>query len=119
MTAARDELAQIIRKAGWDAQDSPDYEKCGFDSDLFIADAILAAGLPKTNCRVYWGSHGCSLVRGHQGSHVCIDEFPEEAGDVLCSVPTGNAHLFGEDFRPDAPRPTDPPPPTQPPRSTA
>ena len=44
MTAARDELAQIIRKAGWDAQDSPDYEKCGFDSDLFIADAILAAG---------------------------------------------------------------------------
>lgn len=44
MTDARDELAALIRKAGWDAQDSPDYEKCGFDSDLFIADAIIAAG---------------------------------------------------------------------------
>jgi hypothetical protein len=38
----RTTLAELIRKAGWDAQDSPDYEKCGFDSDLFTADAILA-----------------------------------------------------------------------------
>jgi hypothetical protein len=22
-------------------------------------------------CRVYWGSHGCSLERGHKGPHVC------------------------------------------------
>lgn len=24
-----------------------------------------------TKCRVYWGSHGCSLARGHDGSHAC------------------------------------------------
>jgi len=22
-------------------------------------------------CRVYWGSHGCHLVRGHDGHHLC------------------------------------------------
>ena len=51
MTDARDELAELIRKAGWDAQDSPDYEKCGFDSDRFIADAILSAGWWAPLCR--------------------------------------------------------------------
>lgn len=23
------------------------------------------------HCRVYWGSHGCSLERGHDGPHIC------------------------------------------------
>ena len=23
------------------------------------------------DCRVYWGSHGCNLERGHEGGHVC------------------------------------------------
>lgn len=23
------------------------------------------------HCRVYWGSHGCDLPRGHDGPHVC------------------------------------------------
>jgi hypothetical protein len=22
-------------------------------------------------CRVYWGSHGCDLERGHSGAHEC------------------------------------------------
>lgn len=22
-------------------------------------------------CRVYWGSHGCNLARGHEGPHRC------------------------------------------------
>lgn len=22
-------------------------------------------------CRVYWGSHGCALPRGHEGPHEC------------------------------------------------
>lgn len=22
-------------------------------------------------CRVYWGSHGCDLQRGHDGPHIC------------------------------------------------
>ena len=37
----------------------------------------LAAGRPTTtdplpNCRVYWGSHGCDLSRGHIQPHVCF-----------------------------------------------
>jgi hypothetical protein len=40
----RNDLAEVLRKSRWDAQESPDYEACGFDSDLFAADAILAAG---------------------------------------------------------------------------
>lgn len=23
------------------------------------------------SCRVYWGSHGCYLLRGHSGPHEC------------------------------------------------
>ena len=23
------------------------------------------------SCRVYWGSHGCCLERGHDGPHLC------------------------------------------------
>lgn len=23
------------------------------------------------DCRVYWGTHGCKLERGHDGPHVC------------------------------------------------
>lgn len=23
------------------------------------------------HCRVYWGSHGCELERGHDGPHLC------------------------------------------------
>lgn len=23
-------------------------------------------------CRVYWGTHGCELPRGHEGNHKCI-----------------------------------------------
>lgn len=24
-----------------------------------------------STCRVYWGSHGCGLPRGHDGDHLC------------------------------------------------
>lgn len=33
-----------------------------------------------TDCRVYWGSHGCDLERGHEGSHVC----------ACCDCPPGH-----------------------------
>jgi hypothetical protein len=35
------------------------------------------------DCRVYWGSHGCRLKRGHTGPHLCYcaDDPPE--GDVI------------------------------------
>lgn len=26
---------------------------------------------PENPCRVYWGSHGCHLERGHEGHHMC------------------------------------------------
>lgn len=26
-------------------------------------------------CRVYWGSHGCILERGHEGEHLCTCTF--------------------------------------------
>ena len=26
----------------------------------------------KPTCRVYWGSHGCELPRGHEGPHRCV-----------------------------------------------
>lgn len=26
------------------------------------------------DCRVFWGTHGCSLTRGHEGPHYCGDE---------------------------------------------
>lgn len=29
-------------------------------------------------CRIYWGSHGCSLPRGHDGHHVCCCIDPEK-----------------------------------------
>lgn len=25
----------------------------------------------RPDCRVYWGSHGCTLERGHEGTHKC------------------------------------------------
>jgi hypothetical protein len=47
-------------------------------------------------CLVYWRSHGCSLILGHEGQHRCIH--PEgigwEAGD---DIPSEDDHLFGPD----------------------
>ena len=28
--------------------------------------------MPVEHCRVYWGSHGCDLPRGHEGPHRCV-----------------------------------------------
>lgn len=39
-------------------------------------------------CRVYWGSHGCQLDRGHEGPHRCDDD---------CPSPERYSVLFGED----------------------
>lgn len=41
--------------------------------------------LNKDYCRVYWGSHGCKLTRGHTGGHVCVccecTKHPEQDSD--------------------------------------
>lgn len=33
------------------------------------------------DCRVYWGSHGCYLPRGHDGPHLCECAFSGNAGN--------------------------------------
>jgi hypothetical protein len=33
--------------------------------------ALLCHDEPAPECRVYWGSHGCARLRGHDGEHVC------------------------------------------------
>jgi hypothetical protein len=59
------------------------------------------------NCRVYWGSHGCRLERGHDGSHECDcardgegnpvpREQRDEGGEFLN---VGAAPYYGPDTR--------------------
>jgi hypothetical protein len=33
---------------------------------------------PHATCRVYWGSHGCCLPRGHEGEHLCTCSFEDD-----------------------------------------
>lgn len=42
-------------------------------------------------CRVYWGSHGCNLQRGHDGEHRCDDG---------CPPIDDYEAVFGEDWQP-------------------
>lgn len=32
---------------------------------------LQSAEQSPASCRVYWGSHGCKLERGHDGPHLC------------------------------------------------
>ncbi len=57
---------------------------------------------PRENpCRVYWGSHGCDLERGHEGAHDCgcceCGENHPDAGDGVLCVAT--APYYGEQTR--------------------
>lgn len=40
------------------------------------------------SCEVYWGSHGCSLGRLHDGDHTCLDLDDENPGEMIecCTV---------------------------------
>lgn len=62
-------------------------------------------------CRVYWGSHGCDLERGHTGPHdcgccVCPDHATSNLNDagVMCvaKVPYygPETNFYGEDVQP-------------------
>jgi hypothetical protein len=61
----------------------------------------LTEGLQSQDCRVYWGSHGCMLPRGHKGPHICTchDDPPEpgvrNAGRPPYYGPTTT--FYGED----------------------
>jgi hypothetical protein len=60
-------------------------------------------------CRVYWGSHGCMLDRGHEGEHLCDCTFDGEGGLLphMYDSDNGNVgrapyyghgtHFYGED----------------------
>ena len=45
---------------------SPD----GFSVEMWLCPSEFHAPWPE-DCRVYWGSHGCRLQRGHDGFHEC------------------------------------------------
>jgi hypothetical protein len=37
----------------------------------------------RTQCQVYWGSHGCWLEHGHEGDHECREEGETAAHHVI------------------------------------
>ena len=41
------------------------------------------------NCRVYWGTHGCMLERGHEGDHLCRCSL-DKRGRLLPYMKGGN-----------------------------
>lgn len=47
-------------------------------------------------CRVYWGTHGCALPRGHDGEHRC-DCYGE--GNAVGTAPYygDGTNFYGED----------------------
>jgi hypothetical protein len=55
----------------------------------------------RTQCQVYWGSHGCWLWRGHEGNHECRDK--DEAAPHLVVSREGvderglQWNLYGDD----------------------
>ena len=61
------------------------------------------------DCRVYWGSHGCCLVRGHDGPHMCECAWDDDNrllphadesdnGNVGCAPYYGpDTRFYGED----------------------
>lgn len=60
------------------------------------------------DCRVYWGTHACSLDRGHEGTHKCTCcECPEGAHDGVTApniegIPftscVGQAPYYGPEY---------------------
>ena len=58
-------------------------------------------GMSAAGCRVYWGSHGCSLLRGHAGDgHDCgcceCKNHPDAGDGVLC---VATAPYYGPETR--------------------
>lgn len=52
-------------------------------------------------CRVYWGSHGCALPRGHVGDHICGCAWKDtQPGVANVGAPPyygAGTHFYGED----------------------
>lgn len=54
-------------------------------------------------CRVYWGSHGCDLPRGHDGPHICECADRSEPGNVGAPPYYGPDTIFYGEDAPSAP----------------
>jgi hypothetical protein len=113
------------RIAGEFAMASPDlvhwYEKPeGVTMDEFTASLpkVVPADPAFTSCRVYWGSHGCGLERGHAerdgtphdcgccgcGDHHPYPEWPDEGVLCVARAPYYGAEtrFYGEDATPES-----------------
>lgn len=55
------------------------------------------------DCRVYWGSHGCHLQRGHEGTCQCdccdCADHPDDDSGCVAKAPYygKNTRFYGED----------------------
>lgn len=48
-------------------------------------------------CDTFWGSHGCDLVKGHEGPHLCIGTYSDDgkhSPDEICSTPEPEQLIF-------------------------
>lgn len=60
--------------------------------------AEFAPGPPRADppCRVYWGTHGCELQRGHEGQHDCgCCDCPDHDADHEDTGCVGKAPYYG------------------------
>ncbi len=72
------------------------------DGERQRATELDTARSDANDCRVYWGSHGCELQRGHSGSHFCCCECVNhpDTGCVGTTPYYGDiTHFYGEDAR--------------------
>lgn len=46
------------------------------------------------SCRVYWGSHGCMLERGHDGAHHCVCDLDGDF-DPVTRLDSDGVHNVG------------------------
>lgn len=55
-----------------------------------------------SQCDTFWNSHGCSLQTGHDGPHLCIGSYADEAWtmwdpEAFCSSPDPGVEMFALD----------------------
>jgi hypothetical protein len=65
---------------------------------------ITLEGPQPLSCRVYWGSHGCHLPRGHEGPHLCDCANKPDVDPVTREYPDGTLNVgappyYGPDTR--------------------
>jgi hypothetical protein len=79
------------------------YDDARAFEDAPVVTAVHGPGAGTQSCRVYWGSHGCELPRGHEGDCVCCDE-PCPPGECVnagadCTCNVGTPPYYGPETR--------------------